>query len=154
MWMNEPSGSATIEQRTHLLSGALSFSVVLLLVLLAGIACDTQRPRPDQWSRTWAGRPVLPNAVQLDGQQARSLCEQLLIDARGAREKLLPTPDPQIDETVEAWILRVENLAYECAASPIEPPELRRKREAIQILEAEVEAAMKVASGAGPESSS
>ena len=115
-------------------------------------ACVPSRPEIAEWTRAWDTRTVVPDVEQFQSQPGRTLCDRLLAEAHGAYATLLPTPDPQLDQTIEAWILRVENLGYECPTNPDRIEEFLSKRKEILILEAEVAAALTVASN--PESRS
>jgi hypothetical protein len=118
-----------------------------MLAWLATIAtaCSSDRPELDEWSHAWSRRPMVPELSELEPSAARARCERLLTDAHDAPSRLLPTPDPGIDEAVREWILRVESLGFECSTARYEIGEFTVRREEIQLLEAEVAAAVAIA---------
>jgi hypothetical protein len=120
--------------------------MTVVLMWVAATACGSDRPEIAKWRSAWSERPVVPDIAQLEPQAARTLCGQLLSDAHDAPKRLLPTPDPELDDAVREWILRVENLGFECSTTPEEISDFASRRAEIQILEAEVAAAVAVAS--------
>jgi hypothetical protein len=126
----------------------------LVFVALVAASCRADRPEIGEWRQIWATRPVVPEIAELEQREARARCDQLLADIHVAQDRLLPSPDRELDNAVREWIVRVEDFGYDCPSSPDKTDQVRSRREEIQLLEAEVKAAMGVASAPDHPSSS
>lgn len=114
--------------------------VVTTIILLLG-ACGSgdDRPSAAEWQPRWeAARGVLPSAETLTGD-GEDVCGGALGDLRAAREELVDTPRPVLDDSVSDWVGEAEALLLEC---PSEEDEVAERLEDLEVLAAEVDAGL------------
>lgn len=118
-----------------------------LLALLALTGCGPPaRPDVAQWQSEWMRvRALVPDADASESDAPRAACEVLLVGARSARDWLLPTPSPDLDEPVQQWIKRAESLGFTCPAAHGRADAHREAIASLQVLEAEIDAGLQSA---------
>jgi hypothetical protein len=89
----------------------------------------------------------LPGVRELEGEEARAACESLLGDLHSARLELLPTPVPLLDQTVQDWVHAAEKLAFECPGARGHEESLLAAIEKLELLAAEIDAALVMQQG-------
>lgn len=88
---------------------------VLLVVILILVACTPGRPDVSAWLPRWqAATQAMPPPPPPGSALDRATCDRTVASLRQVRDGLLPTPDDQLDITVDAWIRFAEDLFFEC----------------------------------------
>ena len=91
----------------------------VVLVVVAGTACGSDRPAVDAWEVSWdrisSGIPDESALSEL--ATLEPACTEALVFLRANRAELLPTPDLAIDEVVNTWIEIAEDAFFECPPS-------------------------------------
>lgn len=128
---------------------ALAALAVLLLVLSS--CQQEQRPSPAAWAIRWGeARAGLPDREAFSGTDDRARCDRALEELRGARERLLPAPDPDVERLATAWLDLAEGMMFECPLRSAPPTGFDAGYRELRRLAREVDLALATA-GAGPE---
>lgn len=123
--------------------------VVPLAVAAAVVAAATgcggdERPDPANWGAAWrVEQDRVPSAGELLAG-GRDLCDELVGELRGSRDRLSPTPSAALDAATSDWVDHAETIVFEC---PDDPIELEEQYEQLLVLEAAVDAGLGEASG-------
>lgn len=135
--------SATRDRRSPPSAGSLP--VLLLVAALVASCGPSHRPDLAAWRVAWAAeRADLPTADDLEGPDARTVCERLLVSSRTAPKRLLPSPDKALDRAVEQWIDRTGGLAFDCPGAEGDAAAVRSAMQELDEIAAEIEAALRV----------
>jgi len=119
--------------------------VITLLLLAANVTCSVRsRPSLESWSQIWkATRARIPARSDFErADDARVLCNRMLVTSKEARSALIPTPDASLDTAVQAWMERVGGLAFDCPSARGETEPFDAAMREIAILDAEIEAGL------------
>lgn len=114
---------------------------MITIALLLPSACGSgdDRPSAAAWQSRWeAARDLVPSADALTGD-GEDACGGALGDLRAAREELVDTPRPVLDDSVSDWVSEAEALLLEC---PSDEEEVAERLENLEVLAAEVEAGL------------
>lgn len=132
--------SAIAQQRAVRRRG-LRIGIAGLALVVTTSCTTTARPTSETWRPQWERqRDSLPEPEAFVAGDAQ-FCDALVGRARVNFPKLLPSPDPVLDNAVTAWIEQAEHLAFEC---PHSQPEVDDAFRNVDILSAEVDGALRV----------
>jgi len=119
------------------------------LLALPGVpSCGRVRPDPDTWRARWVSlRELVPDPLAFEEGDREAACNTLLVRARRAQPRLLPTSDEALDAPIRAWLAKAESLGYECPAARGRAEAHRAALEDLRILRAEIEAGLAAKTG-------
>ena len=95
------------------------------------------------WDRTVAGFPTIE---ELGDPPDRDVCGAALVELRSSSGDLQPTPDRGLDEPVRSWVELAEEIVFDCPPSSSIVPSLEFAYRELALIEAEIDAALDVAS--------
>lgn len=85
------------------------------LFLLASACGGDARPTWEVWDLSWAtAQSSVPSAEALVASGEDGLCGAGLVQLRGIREQLIPTPEPVLDESMSEWLETAESALFAC----------------------------------------
>lgn len=125
-------------------------TVSVLLILVGSIAvascAGSGRPPLDQWAAEWEDlTAAVPTLEQLGTPPDREQCGHVLGVIRTGHADLLPAPDVSLDAPVQEWFTVAEDALFECPPSSSQFPSLEYAYQVLARLQAEVEAALAMA---------
>lgn len=83
-------------------------------MVLAGCR-GTPPPDPAAWVSTWEeAQALVPAQSSLSTPPSAQECEQVLVDLREIRSRLLPGPDELVGTEAAAWLAQAEHMFFEC----------------------------------------